>query len=134
MRDPGIGRCGAGKRDMDFLPEGVICRKVVCQEKREILRRDSALPDRGVWFSGLSCRKYRLHFLRNARGAHVRGTAENKGKAQQVVDLVGIVGTDGGDNAVRPCRFGDFRAGSEGLAAIKSALICIEMMKERENP
>ncbi len=41
-----------------------------------------------------------LHVLGNGAGAHVKRAAENVGKAQNVVDLVGVVGASRGDDGV----------------------------------
>ena len=42
-----------------------------------------------------------LHGLVDGRGLHVERAAEDEGKAQHVVDLVGVVGAAGGDDGVR---------------------------------
>ena len=42
-----------------------------------------------------------LHLFVDGGGADVQGAAEDEGKAQHVVDLVGIVGPSGGDHGVR---------------------------------
>src|SRR5690606_28095324 len=42
----------------------------------------------------------KLHFLIDHRGADIHSAAEDEGEAQNVVDLVRVVGTTGGNDAV----------------------------------
>ncbi len=51
-----------------------------------------------------------LHGLGDLGGAAVQCTSEDVREAQDVVDLVGVVRTAGGDDAVRACGFGQFGA------------------------
>src|SRR5690606_32550549 len=50
-----------------------------------------------------------LHFFVDDRRADVHGATENEREAEDVVDLVRVVGTAGGNNAVRACGLGHFR-------------------------
>ena len=50
-----------------------------------------------------------LHRLVDGGGVHVQRAPEDKGEAQDIVDLVDIVGTAGGDDGVGPRRLGHFR-------------------------
>jgi len=56
-----------------------------------------------------------LHFLVDPGGPHVQRAAEDEGKAENIVDLVGIVGASGGNDRIGPRRLGvgrgDFRIG-----------------------
>ena len=56
-----------------------------------------------------------FHRVIDGRSAHIQGATENKGKAQNIIDLVRVIRTPGRDNAIRPRRArlirGDFRIG-----------------------
>ena len=51
-----------------------------------------------------------LHFFGDGGRAHIQRATENEGEAQHVVDLVRVVRTPGGDDAIRTGAFGVFRA------------------------
>ncbi len=50
-----------------------------------------------------------FHLLVDGGGAHIEGAAEDKGETENVIDLVRIVGTSGGDDGVVPHLFYLFR-------------------------
>ena len=66
----------------------------------------------GAFFAGQLCQRLdggQLHLFVDAGGATIEGTTEDKREAEDVVDLVGVVGAPGGDHHVAAYRMGVFR-------------------------
>ena len=47
-----------------------------------------------------------LHFFVDGAGVHIQRTTEDEGKAQNIIDLVGVIGAAGGNHCVWTCLFG----------------------------
>ncbi len=64
------------------------------------------------FFAGQLCQRVngsQLHLLIDAGGVNVKSPTENKRKTEDVIDLIGVIGTAGCDNNVIADRLGDFR-------------------------
>ena len=88
-------RLGHGRRDLDHQTRVKGLGNQVLRAESQRLTRVSGRDH----FALLCLRQFRngvhrgnLHLYRDGRGARVQRTAENIGKAQDVVDLVGVIG------------------------------------------